>query len=141
MKKKDPRFPFTLCLTDARLIVRNVNQSLRQDLMELWQLDIFLKDNIIVSQELYSTIRKESTNNVVATQVLDKVFGKEGPWPNYKLGDLLFVRQRGDKEWFLRYFHTFNIDGVSVNCFDRQLKKGFVSSWDYHAPYFGKLPD
>lgn len=142
MKTKDSRFPFQLAIVDAIFLVRHLPSLAALSLKERWQDDIFHKDNLEVDQVMYGCMRKESVNNVVATQALDKIFGKDLPKPNYKKGDLLFVRQGVNFIWEVRYFSHFDSLG-NVACSTAQKKYsdlGYVY-WKYHAKCGGKLPN
>ena len=142
MKKKDPRFPFQLDAVDAIFLIRHLPTIVAYSLRKRWEDDIFYKDSLEVDQIMYESIRKETSNNVVANQALDKIFGKDIKRPDYKKGDLLFVRQNANFVWEVRYFSHFDPLG-NVACSTSQKKYsdlGYVF-WKLHAKCDGKLPN
>lgn len=141
MKTKDPRFPYKLAIVDAIFLIRHLPTIAGYSLRKRWEDDIFYRDSLEVDQVMYDCLRKEASNSEVATQTLDKIFGPDIPEPNYKKGDLLFVKQSWGEEWFLRYFYSFDYTDASVICYGNQLEKGVLSKWDCHAPCPGTLPD
>lgn len=142
MKTKDPRFPYKLAIVDAIFLIRHLPTIAGYSLRKRWEDDIFFKDSLEVDQVMYGCLRKESINNVVANQALDKIFGKDLPKPNYKKGDLLFVRHQTGFVWELRYFSHFDEEGNAF-CYSGQTQDGILSmlAWKYHSKCKDKLPN
>ena len=59
----------------------------------------------------------------------------------YKEGELIWVRNDNESEWFLRYSTGQLFEGMAV-CYPNQIKSGFTGSWKFHASTNGlKLPE
>lgn len=123
MKKKTT--PHTLLLVDARRILKLVSPELKKTLMNCWSYDLIEQNYVLVGFQALDWMKKDEYSHPDLKALLLELFGIG--LPDYKEGDLLFVRARGSNIWELMYFSHFNTIGDAM-CYSVQYKKYHITN-------------
>lgn len=136
MKKKT--VAYTLSLREARRLFEVISPELKSKLMDCWYQDLIAKDCVIVGSSAIDYIKNDELKHPDLKRLLAELFGIG--FPDYKKGDLLFVRTNKNCDWILRYFNQYDSINDMVLCYAYQKTYGTLIPYKYHASCTCPLP-